>query len=211
MALATRDRVLDAAVTVFLERGYTATTIRDVARHAGVSTGAIYNHFRNKAELLLAGAQRDFERSMAIQRDDFDPSRPPAATVARSAATYAGRRQVRALLLEAASAARHDRDVSAAMRTLHEQTLELWAGDVTAWQATGQLGEAVPAKVLVTLIWAAELGMALLEASGVPTPDPGLWGDLHERLVRTLEQTDDRRSPGVSKTSLKAAKGLTEP
>lgn len=55
-----RQHVLDAAITVFAEKGFRGATIRDIAIAAGVSDGTIYNLFDNKAALLqaiLAGAE----------------------------------------------------------------------------------------------------------------------------------------------------------
>ena len=45
---------MDAALTVFSKKGYTATRLEDVARAAGVTRGAIYHHFGSKAELYSA-------------------------------------------------------------------------------------------------------------------------------------------------------------
>ena len=39
---------------MFAEHGYLQTSIRDVARRGELTTGAIYGHFRNKADLLVA-------------------------------------------------------------------------------------------------------------------------------------------------------------
>jgi AcrR family transcriptional regulator len=48
-----RRQILDAAAQVFAERGFHRTTIRDVAKVAGVADGTIYNYFENKTALLL--------------------------------------------------------------------------------------------------------------------------------------------------------------
>lgn len=50
-AAATRKMLLDAALVVFSAKGYTATRLEDVAEQAGVTRGAIYWHFKNKADL----------------------------------------------------------------------------------------------------------------------------------------------------------------
>ena len=50
----TRQDLLDAALTVFSQKGYTATRLEDVARTAGVTRGAIYHHFGSKADLYGA-------------------------------------------------------------------------------------------------------------------------------------------------------------
>ncbi len=52
-AIVRRRHVLDAAIRVFAARGYHGATIRDISSEAGVSDGAIYTLFENKAALLL--------------------------------------------------------------------------------------------------------------------------------------------------------------
>jgi len=46
-----RENILDTALELFSERGYFNTSIHDIRRTAGVSTGAIYHHFQNKEAL----------------------------------------------------------------------------------------------------------------------------------------------------------------
>jgi AcrR family transcriptional regulator len=50
----TRDRILDAAATVLLERGLVGATTRELARAAGCSEALLYKHFADKQELFLA-------------------------------------------------------------------------------------------------------------------------------------------------------------
>lgn len=50
----TRDRILDAALRLFRERGFEQTTMRDVAAEAGVATGAAYYYYRSKEDLVMA-------------------------------------------------------------------------------------------------------------------------------------------------------------
>ena len=49
---ATRRRVLDAARELFDTQGYQGTTIREIARHAGVSVGSVFTSFASKGEIL---------------------------------------------------------------------------------------------------------------------------------------------------------------
>lgn len=53
-ALETRSQILEAAERAFFERGVARTTLADIATLAGVTRGAIYWHFSNKADLLQA-------------------------------------------------------------------------------------------------------------------------------------------------------------
>ena len=50
----TRSKILEAAEQAFYERGVARTTLADIAALAGVTRGAIYWHFSNKAELVQA-------------------------------------------------------------------------------------------------------------------------------------------------------------
>lgn len=49
-----RSEILDAAAHCFMERGYTETSIDDVARRLGATKGRIYHHFASKADLFAA-------------------------------------------------------------------------------------------------------------------------------------------------------------
>ena len=50
----TRQRLIDAARQVFLQRGVSRTTVEHIAAAAGVTRGAVYWHFSNKTELFRA-------------------------------------------------------------------------------------------------------------------------------------------------------------
>jgi AcrR family transcriptional regulator len=101
----TRERILEAALVLFAERGYEATTMRDVAREAGASLGLAYRYFASKEEFALAlymglaeeseewargglvggtVAER-FERAMVAKLDQVSPHRDSlAALLSRS-------------------------------------------------------------------------------------------------------------------------------
>lgn len=53
MTATARERLLDAAVEAFAERGFTATTTRDIASRAGMSPAAVYVHHDTKESLLF--------------------------------------------------------------------------------------------------------------------------------------------------------------
>jgi len=47
-----KQRILEAAISVFIENGFEETSMRQIASAAGLTTGAIYHHFKNKDELF---------------------------------------------------------------------------------------------------------------------------------------------------------------
>src|SRR4030095_10515122 len=53
----TRAALLEAARAVVREKGHARTTLEDVAKRAGMTTGAIYGNFRNRDELFIALGQ----------------------------------------------------------------------------------------------------------------------------------------------------------
>jgi TetR/AcrR family acrAB operon transcriptional repressor len=57
-ALVTRDLLLDAAERVFQRRGVSRTSLQEIAQEAGLTRGAIYWHFENKADVFDAMLQR---------------------------------------------------------------------------------------------------------------------------------------------------------
>src|SRR5690349_19923445 len=69
--------ILDAALTVFAERGYSNTRLEDIGEAAGVTKGAIYHYFANKEDLLLRAieqrSEEAFGRIEEILRDKTAP------------------------------------------------------------------------------------------------------------------------------------------
>ncbi|MES2305456.1 MAG: TetR/AcrR family transcriptional regulator [Gemmatimonadota bacterium] len=53
------EELLDSALTVFGERGYRATTLEEVAKHAGVSKGTVYLYFASKDDLFRAMVEKN--------------------------------------------------------------------------------------------------------------------------------------------------------
>jgi len=66
--LNTREKILNAAKREFLEKGFAGTNVRAIAEKAGVTTGALYNLFKNKDgifEALVGGVFNEFLNILA--------------------------------------------------------------------------------------------------------------------------------------------------
>jgi AcrR family transcriptional regulator len=70
-----RRRIMDVAATLFLERGYEATSLREIATEVGVKAGSLYYHFPSKEALLVAV----FERGIEVVDTAFDLAQRAAA------------------------------------------------------------------------------------------------------------------------------------
>jgi TetR/AcrR family acrAB operon transcriptional repressor len=77
-ALQTREKLLDSAMAVFLEKGYSDARIDDIAKAAGMTRGAFYHHFKGKKEIYYALVNERNQPAMSIilriQADDREVS-----------------------------------------------------------------------------------------------------------------------------------------
>src|SRR5580704_10802414 len=64
-----RERILEEAVKLFYERGFTGTTLDDIAAELGVTKPFIYTHFRGKVELLAALCKPTIEMALGAISD----------------------------------------------------------------------------------------------------------------------------------------------
>ncbi|HEV7626712.1 MAG TPA: TetR/AcrR family transcriptional regulator [Streptomyces sp.] len=67
-------RLLLGAVEAFAERGFHATTTRDIASRAGMSPAALYIHYKTKEELLFQISKVGHERSVSVLAEAADSS-----------------------------------------------------------------------------------------------------------------------------------------
>jgi AcrR family transcriptional regulator len=67
--MSTRDRILDVALDLFIEKGYDKTSLREVAEHLGLTKAALYYHFESKEDILMALHLRlhEFGRESLLQ------------------------------------------------------------------------------------------------------------------------------------------------
>lgn len=130
-AQATRRRIVDAAAALFVERGYAATTLDEVAARAGVAVQTIYFHFGNKRTVLsaavdVASAGDDepiavLDRSwMDDVRDEPDPRRAVELWTRGGRAIFVRVAPIMGVVREAAVT---DQDMAEQWRTNEDQRL----------------------------------------------------------------------------------------
>jgi TetR/AcrR family transcriptional regulator, transcriptional repressor for nem operon len=75
--MATRDNIIDAADTLFYERGFEHTSFAHIADAVQISRGNFYHHFKSKDEILVAVIAARLERTQALlaqwERDGASP------------------------------------------------------------------------------------------------------------------------------------------
>lgn len=147
--VAARERLLLAAVEAFAAKGFNATTTRDIANGAQMSSAAVYVHFRSKEELLFELSDAGHRRIMGMIDEVDDPSSPPGErleTVIGAFTEHHAREHVRARVVnyELASLAPEHletvmelrRAITRRVRAIVDAGIENGDFDVTDSQAT---------------------------------------------------------------------------
>ena len=78
-----RERIIEEAVKLFYARGFTGTTLDDIAAELGVTKPFIYTHFRSKVELLAALCKPTIELSPRGGTASKEPAARPSGCIAR--------------------------------------------------------------------------------------------------------------------------------
>ena len=68
-SIETRTKIMDAAFHMYSQKGYYQTTVDEIAKEAGVSTGIAYRYFKNKKDLLLQTLQYLEEKVSTLMAD----------------------------------------------------------------------------------------------------------------------------------------------
>jgi TetR/AcrR family fatty acid metabolism transcriptional regulator len=82
------QRILDAAVAVFAERGFFVSRVSDIADRADVADGTVYLYFKNKDEILAAAINTAFDGFMRTARIELERLPTPADRLRRLACLH---------------------------------------------------------------------------------------------------------------------------
>jgi TetR/AcrR family transcriptional regulator, cholesterol catabolism regulator len=79
-----RQTILDVATDLFAEKGYTGTTMRDIAAAVGILPGSLYAHIDGKETILIELVEAATDRSLAIESEIVDASEPADVRLRRA-------------------------------------------------------------------------------------------------------------------------------
>jgi AcrR family transcriptional regulator len=157
----TRRRLLERAAALFIERGYAAVSMRDVAAAASLTKGAVYGHFRSKGQLLV-----EVIRSKLAAREHSLPFTELIADEESAASLMydeGSGRQIHLLEVDAAAAARHDPYVEAGLADLYgdrQARLRAWLSEIVS-----------DPEIVAWVASALSAGIAMKQAAKLPLPD----------------------------------------
>ena len=72
--VSSKTAILEAAESLFGERGYRDTTVADIATLAGMSAANLYRHFENKEDIAAGCCNRHIERKNQVMREVLEKS-----------------------------------------------------------------------------------------------------------------------------------------
>lgn len=125
---ASKRRVLEACVSVFAERGYGGSSVRDIASAAGMQSGNLYNHFDSKESMLAAIASIGLQHHLRVVTDAVldagaSASDQLAAAIRTTVLTVAGYPQMTSVLVH--ERAHLPTDVLAPTQALSSQLVDI--------------------------------------------------------------------------------------
>jgi AcrR family transcriptional regulator len=198
-AQATRAALIQVAAELFAERGYVQTSIRDITQKGEVTSGAVYGHFRNKADLLAEAISARTEVELEAQSVEPGKEAHYIEALTRLAADYGTRRRLRALIVQGAAAAQTDEETRTRLREEQLAHLDTW---VTGYEAAPDrmgIDPSVDVPTFVLLTWAIELGLGVLESFGIEPQSNEAWSEVQNRVARGMQLPPDGSSPRRSR------------
>ena len=200
----TRGLLLDAAMEVLLEHGYAGTRVSEIARKAGVTSGAIYNHFASKTELLTAAIEEQSPGAIEDLLGSGDPTAVLEAFGQIGRLLPEGRNVLGPTLLELIATSTRDPEVAAVVGEQFS-TKERSAADlVRAAQDAGEVDHSIDADALVRFTTMVALGSVAVNALGLKHVDEHGWADIIDRMLasaRPVDPTAAEPSPATPPTT----------
>ena len=193
-------RLLDAAVSSFARHGFAGARVSEIARRAGLTTGAIYARWPSKADLLAAAVDHALCAILPARRfNDLDaaPMRPHDM-IAMFNSGIAGADQARGVTIQAAgSAAASDAIAAALAGFLNEEAQQLGC-IIEAGKDAGIVDPDLDTTALALLCQAVGIGAHLVRSAGLDeshVPAEDKWDALVAKLIGGITTAEPRPAP----------------
>ena len=187
---ATRDRLIGAAAQVFLDVGYDGARVVDIARKAGVTTGAIYSQFRDKADLLVKALAA--QSIYAVSNVLLTNTELPVASMLRALSEIVVEGELHPtelLLLDAAVAARREPELREQLTGAIEQRTDVLAAMIERARKERVVADDVSTDAVVRLMLILGFGSIVTRSLGLEAPDHAAWTRLVGRLLSGVAPT----------------------
>ena len=185
---------MEAAAEEFIERGYDAARVTDVARRVGVTSGAVYARWRDKTELMVAALDYIFAQILPSRRVEASGSemQPPDLS-AMLGASLLERNELREVLVQVFGSARNNEDIRRCLQEFLDEEADQVSRIIDAGKQDGFADPQLSTAAMTLLCQAVGLGVRLLVLSGLNdrhVPTPSEWNELLARLIGSVAPPD---------------------
>ena len=184
----TARRVLEAAAAEFVERGYDKAVISDIARRAGVTSGAVYPRWPHKSDLMAAALDHLFAQLLPAQRvtDMGIAELPTPDIMAKWGVNLLSADAVQDVLAQVFGSARTNTVVQERLQRFLDEQADQLSRRVERSQEEGFCDPELDTVAVTILFQALGIGMHLILSAGLPdrhVPSEQDWIALLHRLI----------------------------
>jgi AcrR family transcriptional regulator len=189
-ASSTRERLLAAAVEVFVEQGYENARVQDIARAAGLTTGAIYANFRGKSDLLFEaiGSAAGLEVDALIAQTE---AREARGLLEQLGGELPRQHDRPALLLDAIAAARRDPELASLLGARFTNRESHLSSLLERAAREGAVADDIDTDVYARFAMMLVAGAMVVRTLDLEPPDQDGWQALIHRLVGILAPQEE--------------------
>ena len=190
----TTARLLGSAVGVFARRGFTGARVGEIARRAGLTTGAIYARWPSKADLLAAAVTHAFDETLPAQahtRRDAAP-KSPHDLIAMLGVGVADAGEARDVIIQAAASAAASDAVAASLAEFLNNEARHLGRVVEAGKDAALIDPEHDTAALALLFQAVAVGAHLVLTGGLDerhVPAASQWEALLVKLIDSATAT----------------------
>ena len=189
--LDTSERLVRAAIEVFLEKGYGGTRVQDIARRAGFTSGALYVHFPSRTALLGEAIIREGQTIMTGLADQIDAAADSPDSVANLLAGFSSGAPTKLdlLLLEALALASRSDEAKEVLATALDGFVEILMKRINVARERGDIDTSIDTEALRQVFVAWIFGGVVVKALKIGTAPIDSLTDATRRLIGGLAPT----------------------
>lgn len=185
----TTRRLLDAAAAAFVEHGYERAAVSDIARRAGVTTGAVYPRWPKKTDLMADAVDHIFRQILPEQRlEELGIDQLPAFNlISMWSALLLRPDPAQELLVQAFASARTNEAVRERLRRYLDTRADQVGRLVERARAEAAEDPEFSTAAVTMMIQAVAIGMVFILSAGLDDrhmPAEEEWVELNEALLR---------------------------
>src|SRR5215208_4307878 len=198
LAAARREQILETALKLFAERGFDATSTRQIAKEVGVAEGLIFHYFPTKASLLTAiledrlEGRRAFRTRLRPLLEGASGGSAPEVLGAVASGWLATLRRDEEFVVVLFATAQTNPEVRAAWQGLIREGTELLTGYLASRVEAGELREDLPLETAATM-FVSSLMIFFLTRRHLPKPEWEKQGDAYARELISVWLEGARR------------------